>query len=196
MLISVLSLFVSLFFGFTAALARRSAILPLRYLSLLYIEIIRGTPLLVQLLIFFYIVGDAFGIQDRVVAGVLILSFFSGAYLAEIFRAGIESVGETQLETARAVGFTPFQTYRFVIIPQVLTRSLPPLAGQLASLIKDSSLLSVISVTEFTFSAQTINARTYSTLEAYIPLAIGYLILTLPISWLSRWLERRYSYET
>ena len=126
----------------------------------------------------------------------LTLSFFSGAYISEIIRAGIESVGKSQLESARAIGLTRSQTYRYVIFPQALRQTLPPLAGQFVSLIKDSSLLSIIAITEFTWSAQAVNARTFSTLESYLPLAFGYLILTLPISLWTRRLERQHKYET
>ena len=92
---------------------------------------VRGTPLLVQILIFFYVVADAIGVGNRYLVGVLTLAFFSGAYISEIIRAGIESVGQSQLESARAIGLTPAQTYRHVIFPQALRQTLPPLAGQL-----------------------------------------------------------------
>lgn len=194
--ISLASLGLSTAIGLFFALARRSRILPLRYFGKLYIELVRGTPLLVQILIFFYVVASAFHVENRYVVGVLVLSFFAGAYISEILRAGIESVGKSQLESARAVGFTRAQTYRFVIFPQAIRQSLPPLAGQFVSLIKDSSLLSIISINEFTLNAQQVNSYTYSTLESYIPLAIGYLILTLPISLWTRWLEKKHQYET
>jgi len=194
--ISAVALCTSLIIGLAAALARRCPFLPVRSMGTLYVELIRGTPLLVQILIFFYVVADAFGITDRYLVGVLTLSLFSGAYISEIIRAGIESVGESQLESARAIGLTGWQTYRHVVFPQVLRRLLPPLAGQFASIIKDSSLLSIIAVSEFTLSAQEVNAFTYSTLESYLPLAAGYLLLTLPISLASRALERKYRYAT
>lgn len=187
-----LSLLISVFF----ALARRSRLLMLRYLAILYVEGVRGTPLLVQILVFFYVVADAFGVSNRYAVGILTLSIFAGAYLSEIIRAGIESIGESQLESAQAIGLTTFQTYRFVILPQVVKRILPPLAGQFASLIKDSSLLSIIAVSELTLNAQEVNSFTFSTLESYLPLAVGYLLLTLPISLLSRHLEQKYRYAT
>lgn len=187
-----LSLLISIFF----AVARRSRLLLLRYFALLYIEVVRGTPLLVQILVFFYVVADAFGVTNRYTVGILTLALFSGAYLSEIIRAGIESIGESQLESARSIGLTRFQIYRFVIIPQVMRRILPPLAGQFASLIKDSSLLSIIAVSEFTLNAQEINSYTFSTLESYLPLAVGYLLLTFPISLFSRYLEKKYRYAT
>jgi polar amino acid transport system permease protein len=195
-LISLLALFASCLIGLGVALASRSRILPLRSAALLYVEGIRGTPLLAQILFLFYVAANGIGLQDRLIAGVLILSLFSGAYLAEMIRSGIESVPASQLESARSIGFTTLQTYRYVIAPQALRQILPPLAGQFASLIKDSSLLSIIGIGEFTLAAQQVNSATYRTLESYLPLAIGYLALTLPISLLSKLLEKRLRYET
>ena len=194
--ISTAALFVSLLIGLLSALARRSSWLPLRYLAMLYVEIVRGTPLLVQILILFYVVANAFGVDNRYFVGVLTLSLFAGAYLSEMIRSGIESVRDSQLESARAIGLTRAQTYRYVIFPQVVRQLIPPLTGQFASLIKDSSLLSIIAVSEFTLNAQEVNAFTYSTLESYLPLAVGYLLLTLPISLASRLLEHRFHYAT
>ncbi len=194
--ISAAAMLVSLLIGLLTALARRTSFLPLRYLARIYMELIRGTPFLVQILIFFYVVADAFGIQNRYLVGIIILAMFSGAYISEILRAGIESIGESQLESARAIGFTRPQIYRYVILPQVTRQVLPPLAGEFASLIKDSSLLSIISISEFTLNAQEVNAFTFSTLESYLPLALGYLLLTLPISLWSKQLEKRYRYAT
>jgi len=194
--ISAAALGGSCLIGLLLALAGRSRWLALRYFSRIYVEVVRGTPLLVQILILFYVVANAFGLDNRYVAGVITLSVFSGAYIAEIIRAGIESVGKSQLESAQAIGFTRAQTYRHVIFPQALRQTLPPLAGQFASLVKDSSLLSIIAIPEFTANAQAVNARTFSTLESYLPLAAGYLILTLPISLWTRRLERRHKYES
>ena len=194
--ISAAALLLSTLVGLFFALGQRTHFLPWRYFSKIYVEGVRGTPLLVQVLVFFYVVADSFGVSNRYLVGVLTLSFFSGAYISEIFRAGIESVGKSQLESAKAIGLTRSQTYRYVIFPQALRQTLPPLAGQFVSLIKDSSLLSIISISEFTWNAQAINARTFSTLESYVPLAVGYLVLTLPISLWTRKLEQKHRYET
>ena len=194
--ISVASLILSTLIGVSFALVRRSQILPLRYFGNIYVELVRGTPLLVQILIFFYVIADAFHVGNRYFVGILILSVFSGAYISEIVRAGIESIGQSQLESAKAIGLTRAQTYRYVIFPQAIRLSLPPLVGQFVSLIKDSSLLSIIAVNEFTQAARDINSITYSTLECYVPLALGYLILTLPISLWTRSLEKRLRFET
>ena len=194
--ISAAALLVSLLIGLVTALARRSRFLPLPYAAVLYVETVRGTPLLVQILILFYVIANSFGIENRYVVGVLTLSLFAGAYLAEMIRSGIESIRDSQLESARAIGLTRVQTYRYVIFPQVVRQLIPPLTGQFASIIKDSSLLSIIAVSEFTLNAQEVNAFTYSTLESYLPLAAGYLLLTLPVSLLSRVLERRFHFAT
>ena len=190
--ISAAALLVSVLIGVVTALARRARFLPLRYAAALYVEAVRGTPLLVQILILFYVVANAVGVENRYVVGVLTLSLFAGAYLAEMVRAGIESIRDSQLESARAIGLTRGQTYRYVIFPQVVRQLIPPLTGQFASIIKDSSLLSIIALNEFTLNAQEVNAFTYSTLESYLPLAAGYLLLTLPISLASRILERKF----
>ena len=195
-IISAAALVASLVIGLLTALARRSSFLPLRYAALLYVETIRGTPLLVQILILFYVVANAFGVENRYVVGIMTLSLFAGAYLAEMIRSGIESIRDSQLESARAIGLTRVQTYRYIIFPQVARQLIPPLTGQFASIIKDSSLLSIIAVSEFTLNAQEVNAFTYSTLESYLPLAVGYLLLTLPISLISRTLERRFHFAT
>jgi polar amino acid transport system permease protein len=182
--------------GLLAALGRRARYPAVRWISAGYVELIRGTPLLVQLLILFYVVANAVGLQNRYAAGIIILSIFSGAYIAEMIRAGIDSIGKSQLESARAIGLTRWQTYRHVIFPQAIRHILPPLAGQAASIIKDSSLLSILGIEEFTLAAQQVNSATYSTLESYLPLAIGYLALTLPISLMARRLEKKFRYET
>jgi len=193
--LSLVALVASIAVGLAAALCRESRWPLVEAVGRVYVELIRGTPLLVQLLIGFYVVASAVGIGDRFVVGVLVLALFSGAYMAEIIRGGLAAIPATQRDSARAIGLTPWQSLRLVIMPQAVRLVLPPVAGQLASLVKDSSLLSVIAISEFTLAAQEVNAFTYSTLESYLPLAAGYLALTLPLSALARWLEKRFRYE-
>lgn len=192
------SMVLSTLFGFLLALCQRSYFLPLRYLARDLVETLRCIPLLALIYLIWYGFEGAAGVGNswRLISAVMILSLFESAYICEIFRAGIESVGKTQLESARAIGFTRMQTYRYVIIPQAFRQVLPPLTGQLVSLIKDSSLLSVIAIPEFTQSAQQASSNNYANLEDYFALAVGYLVLTVPISLWSRWLERRFKYET
>jgi polar amino acid transport system permease protein len=159
-----------------------------------YVELVRGTPFLVQLLVGYYVVAPALGLglEMKTTLAVLLLAVFESAYLAEILRGGVDSIEHTQWDSARALGLTPVQTWRFVVLPLALRRVLPGLAGQAASLIKDSSLLMVIGVAEFAYQSDQ-TARNYAApLEAYVPMALGYLAITLPLSWASRWLERRW----
>lgn len=194
--ITLISLVLSTLMGLVFAMCLDSRFLFLQALARVYVELIRGTPLLVQVLIFFYVIAHSMGLENRYVVGVLCLSCFSGAYMAEIFRAGINSVGQSQIDSARAIGLSRSQILRHIIIPQATRVVLPPMAGQLVSLIKDSSLLSIIAISELTLNAQEVNSFTYSTLESYLPLAVGYLILTLPLSLFIRYTERRLRFET
>ncbi len=194
--ISLGAMVASVLVGFGLMAGRKSPLEPVRLLCGGIVEFVRGSPLLVQLLLGYYVIANAARLDDKIVIGILLLGLFEGAYLAEIFRGAVESVGASQREAARAVGFDLAQTYRFVIIPQALRRALPGVTGQLVSLIKDSSLLSVIGTEELVKKVQNMNAATYSGLEGFIPLAIAYLAVTLPLSWWARKLERRFAYET
>ncbi len=189
--ISFFALILSLVIGVIFAYGQNSKIIILRFFSRFYIEVIRGTPLLVQILIFFYVFASNLGFDNRYIVGTVILAMFSGAYVSEIIRAGVKSIDKGQYESAKSLGFNPTQSYMYIIFPQAYKRILPPLTGQFASIIKDSSLLSIISISEFTMNAQEVNAYTYSTLESYIPLAIGYLLLTYPISFYAKILEEK-----
>jgi polar amino acid transport system permease protein len=157
----------------------------------LYVIFFRGTPLLIQIYIFYFCLAPAVGYDNPVVTGIVVLGAFSGAYITEIVRAGIESIDRGQAEAALSTGLTWWQTFRYVIFPQALRRIIPPVTGQFVSLIKDSSLLSVISVRELTKASEVINATTYKTFEAYLPLALMYLLLTWPLSHLTMVLEKK-----
>ena len=178
-----------------AAAGENARTLVLRYLSRGYVVFIRGTPLIMQIYLFFYLVGTAWGVENRFWAGVIILSIFEGAYIAEIIRGSYASLERTQLEAAQAVGFSPLQTLRYVVVPQMTARTLPALAGQFASIIKDSSLLSMISVVELTQTMREISAVNLKLLESYLFLGVLYLALTIPVAIASKLLERRFSYE-
>ncbi len=202
--ISCAALVGSIFFGLLFMLGQRSPLVVVRWTCRAFLEFVRDTPLLVHLLFGYFVIfaplisrplGEH-GFDDKLVIGVLLLSVFEGAYLGEILRGGVDSIPKTQWESARAVGFSRFQVYRYVIFPQALRRVLPAMAGLFVSLIKDSSLLSVIGVAEYFYNTKNFISRTYAGLEGYVPLAIGYLVLTLPVAWLSHWLEKRFRHET
>ena len=202
--ISCAALVGSIFFGLLFMLGQRSPLVVVRWTCRAFLEFVRDTPLLVHLLFGYFVIfaplisrplGEH-GFDDKLVIVVLLLSVFEGAYLGEILRGGVDSIPKTQWESARAVGFSRFQVYRYVIFPQALRRVLPAMAGLFVSLIKDSSLLSVIGVAEYFYNTKNFISRTYAGLEGYVPLAIGYLVLTLPVAWLSHWLDKRFRHET
>lgn len=194
--LSFFSMLLSLVIGILSAAGQSSSILFVRYFCSVYVKFIRGTPLIMQIYLFFYIVGTAWGVENRFLAGVLILSIFEGAYIAEIIRGSLLSLEQSQLDAAKAVGFTRYQTWRFVILPQLIARTLPALTGQFASIIKDSSLLSVIAVIELTQTMREISAVNFKLFECYLFLGVLYLCLTLPISLVSERLERKFQYES
>lgn len=194
--LSIAAMALSVLVGFALMLGRRARAEPLRLLCTGTVELLRGSPLLVQLLVGYYILATAVEIHSPLLVGIVLLACFEGAYLAEIFRGAIESISASQMEAARAVGFDRWQTYRFVVLPQAVRRALPGTTGQLVSLIKDSSLLSVIGVEELVQKVRILNSGSYTSLEGYLPLAAAYLVVTLPLSWYARRLERRFAYET
>lgn len=193
--LSLASLGISLLIGVLSALGQISRLLPVRFLSGLYVQFIRGTPLIMQIYLFFYIIGTAWGVTSRFWAGVMILSVFEGAYISEIVRGSLLSLDPTQMEAAKAVGFTPAQTARHVIVPQLMQQTLPALTGQFASIIKDSSLLSMIAVIELTQTVREISSINFRLFECYFVLGLLYLALTLPLSMATKRIERRFHYE-
>ena len=177
--------------GVMGGLARVSKNIFAQELAALYVELFRGTPLLVQIYVFYFCIAAAIRFNNALIIGILTLAFFSGAYISEIVRAGIESIDKAQVEAAQSTGLRDWQIMRYVVFPQAFRRIIPSVAGQFVSLIKDSSLLSVISVRELTKASEMINATTYKTFEAYLPLALLYLVLTYPMSYLTQRLEKK-----
>jgi polar amino acid transport system permease protein len=194
--ISVVAMVLSVLGGFALMIGSRAPWEIVRLFCRGYITMMRGTPLLVVLLLGYYGLVSPLRLAEALTAGTVLLSAFEAAYLAEIFRGALESIGRSQHEAARAVGFDGWQLYRYVLIPQSVRRALPGMAGELVSLVKSSSLLSVLGVDEITQITKLINARSYSSLEGFIPLALAYLAVTLPLTWLAQHLERRFAYET
>ncbi len=192
--ISILSLICSLIIGILAAFGRNSKIIIIKAFSDIYVTLIRGTPLISQIYLFYYIIGTALGIENRILVGVIILAIFEGAYIAEIIRGSLISIDKSQLEVAKAVGFSKNQTFFNVILPQLVARTMPPLTGQFASIIKDSSLLSIIAIIELTQTMREITATNYKFFEAYLLLGLLYLIMTLPLTYISQRLEKRFNY--
>lgn len=168
---------------------------PYRVLSVpasIYVEFVRGTPLLVQIFIIYMGVPAVLSISfDRMVAAIAALGLNSGAYVAEIVRAGIQGVDMGQVEAARSLGMSGSQTMRYIVLPQAFRKVIPPLVNEFIALLKDSSLVAVISLEELFRKAQLVQARTFRPFEMYFSVAIIYLAMTLSLSALARYLERR-----
>ncbi|VEN74591.1 ABC transporter permease [Candidatus Desulfarcum epimagneticum] len=190
--ISVYASLLGLVIGLFAGLGRISKNPMLKGLATIYVEIIRGTPLLVQIFIFYFFIGSIMEF-DRFFAGVMALAIFAGAYVAEIIRAGIQSINPGQMEAARSLGMNYLQAMVTIILPQAFKRILPPLAGQFISLIKDSSLVSVIAITDLTKAGREVITSTFATFEIWFTVAGMYLVLTFSLSMVVRYIERRFS---
>ena len=188
--LSLISLFFAVIIGLVAALMRISTNPLSRNFAFLYVEIIRGTPLLVQIFIVYFFLGTIFDL-DRFTAGIAALSVFTGAYIAEIIRSGIQSIPPGQMEAARSLGMSYPKAMTYVILPQAFKRTLPPMAGQLINLVKDSSLVSVISITDLTKAGREVVAGSFATFEVWFTVAALYLVLTSTLSFGVQRIEKR-----
>lgn len=188
---SVYSTLIAIVIGLFTGIFRISSVPVLRWISTAYVELIRGTPLLVQIFIFYFFVGTVLDLS-RMMAGVAALAFFAGAYVGEIVRAGIQSINRGQMEAARSLGMNYIKAMRYVVLPQAFRRILPPLAGQFISLIKDSSLLSAIALTELAKAGREVVTVSFASFEVWFTVAGMYLVLTFSLSMLIQWMERRF----
>ena len=221
--ISVVSFAISLVFGLLTGLGQLSRNLVFRNLSMLYVQVIRGVPLLVQIIFWAFVIVPAIvsllnglghtlvtlglGNVGRALASLQIrqigmtyravaaLAVAFGAFEAEVFRAGIESIERGQMEAARSLGMTHFQAMRYIVLPQAIRVVLPPLGNDFIAILKDSSLISVLAVRELTHLGQLQRARTFRSWESLGTVAFLYLALTLSLSALARWIERRMAVE-
>lgn len=202
--ISVYSIFFGIIIGVCGGIARLSSNPAFRWLSTLYVEIIRGSPLLVQIYIWYFVLGTMVndllrksGVSEisPVGYGVIALSFFIGAYITETVRAGIQSIHRGQIEAARSLGMSYTQAMQYIILPQALRRILPPLAGDFIGLIKDSSLLGIIAVRELTKATREAITTSLQPFEFFFTCALMYLVLTFTLSVIVQTLERRSSFS-
>jgi len=188
--ISALAALITFTIGIIIALMKLSSYVFMRDIATVYITIIRGTPLLVQIFLFYFIVANIFDLE-RFVAGVLSLGIFFGAYMAEILRGAIQSIDKGQLEAAKSLGISNFQAMRYIILPQAVKRALPTIIGEMIALVKDSSLVSVISITDLTKVGKEIVANTFSPFETWIVIALLYLTITSTLSYIGHIIEKR-----
>ncbi|MBI1774097.1 MAG: amino acid ABC transporter permease [Proteobacteria bacterium] len=188
--VSLWALLLTLVIGLVTALLRLSDSISGRLLARAYLEVIRNTPLLVQLYLFYFVLAPILGI-GRFWTGILCLAFFEGSFAAEIIRAGILSVPKGQWEAADSLGLRAITKYRLVVLPQALQLMLPPLTGLAVSLIKNSSIVSVIAVFDLTNEGRNVIADTFMSFEIWFTVAAIYLLFTVSLSSLVGWLEHR-----
>lgn len=190
--ITAISVGLGLVIGMFVGIVRICHVKVLRALATVYIDFLRGTPLLVQIFLIYFALPMVVGQRvDPFIAAITACGINSGAYIAEIFRAGIQAIDEGQMEAGRSLGMTWVQTMRYIIVPQAFKNIVPPLGNEFIALLKDSSLVSVIGFEELTRRGQLIIARTYGSLEIWITVALIYLVMTLTISRLVSYMEKR-----
>ncbi|WLD94898.1 amino acid ABC transporter permease [Alkalihalobacillus sp. AL-G] len=187
-----IGLILGLFIGIGKLSKRNLINMPLDW----YITFFRGTPLFVQiLLIHFGVVPFLIGDTNAVIAGIASLSLNAAAYIAEIFRAGIQSIDKGQMEAARSLGMKYRESMRYVILPQAVKRMIPPLGNEFVVLIKESSLLAVIAVPEIMYWGRAMQGQYYRVWEPYLTVALIYLVLTLTLSKVLSFVERKWATE-
>ena len=191
--ITAISVGLGLIIGMFVGIARISNVKLLRWLAAIYIDFLRGTPLLVQIFLIYFALPVI--LEQRVdpfIAAITACGINSGAYIAEIFRAGIQAIDEGQMEAGRSLGMTWVQTMRYIIMPQAFKRIIPPLGNEFIAMLKDSSLVSVIGFEELTRRGQLIIARTYASFEIWMAVALVYLVMTFAVARFTGYLERRF----
>jgi polar amino acid transport system permease protein len=190
--ISAITLVASVILGMVVALADMSRFWPVRLVGQLWGEVIRNTPILVQLLWTYYVLPIVFGIEiNAFFASIIGLSIYSSAFIAEVYRAGIQSVPKGHREAAQVLGLSPFDAFARIVVPQAIRTILPPLAANFVQLIKYSSLASVISVGEVTRRATELSSTTFRPLEIFSFVALVYLAICWPLAQAIRIWERR-----
>lgn len=185
---------IGMLVGLVAALLRLSRSVVGRAVAWTYIELVRNTPLLVQVLIFYFIIAATLGIP-RLWAGILCLALYEGSFVAEIIRGAIVAVKKGQREAGLSLGFRAFDLYRDIILPQAVPLMLPPLGGIVVNLVKHSAIVSVIAVFDLTTQARTVISDTFMAFEIWLTVAGMYLLITVSLSLGVLWLEKRYRYR-
>ena len=194
--LSALSLVLALFLGFLFGIMRASKYFPLRAIAYAYIEILRGTPLLIIMMFAFYCIPILLEKEiSPFIAATLSLSLYGGAYAAEIVRAGIESIARGQWEAARSTGLSALKVMRFVILPQAFRVMIPPGVGLFVALVKDSSLASIIGYVELTRASEIIRMNIYETWGPLSIVAANYFVICYLLSKLGAYTERRFQFD-
>ncbi len=192
--ISFVSLILTVIIGFSTAFMRLSSSPVLRLSTITYVEIVRNTPLLIQLFLIYFVISPVIGLSPFFSA-VIALSLFEGAYASEMIRSGIISLPRGQWEAAYSLGMSTTDTYVSVVMPQVMRQILPMLAGQSISLVKDSALVSTISIFDLTMQGQSIVSKTFLTFEIWFTVAFCYFCITASLSLVIARFEKRLNYH-
>ena len=190
--VTVLSIMLALVIGIIAGLGRVSRVRVVNRVATVYVEVVRGIPLLVQIFYIYYALGRLVRIPD-ITSAIIAMAVCYGAYLAEIIRAGIQAIPRGQMEAALALGLSRGKAMRHIILPQTLRVVLPPLGNEFIALLKDSSLVSILAVSDLLRRGREFASRTFEYFETYTVVALVYLILTLFFSWLVGMMEDRLS---
>ena len=199
LLISFVAVLAGLIIGLLVALAKRSKFKVLRAIATVYVDVLRGTPLLVQVLILAYgvpqviaaITGNQFNWGNFIWVGFIACGINSSAYMAEIIRSGLQAIDKGQTEAARSLGMNSFQTMRYIIVPQAFKIIVPAMGNEFITLIKETSILSVVGIRDITRMGTLWASQSFMSFQAYIGVAIVYLVMTLTLSRLVAYLERR-----
>lgn len=190
-IISIIVLFLSIIFGFVLYLLSESKVLVFKYISNIFSEVIFGTPTLVFLIVTYYFIAVPLDLRNRFLAGIVGFTLFMGPYMRNAFMGAMKSIDDTQYQAMKVLGFTNYQKYRYIILPQLVKVIVPPMIGNLAIIIKGSSLLNFIGVEELYNQITTIQSRTYAVVEGYLMMFVLYLSITLPLIFLAKYFEKK-----
>lgn len=207
--ITIISFLLVIVFGLVVGLARLSKVMIIRGIATVYVEIIRGIPMLVQIIYWYYAMpaiikslGASWGIEamanfraDGIVMAIIGLTFGYSAYMSEVYRAGIQSISKGQMEAARSLGMTYVQAMRYVILPQAVRVILPPMGNELITLLKDTALVSAVSVPDLTRRGREFSSVHFNPIETWTMVALLYLVMTLLATRLVSYLEKKARYE-
>lgn len=190
-LISLIIFVLSFILGFIMFFTNRNKIAYIRYLTGHITDLMFGTPMLVWVILTYFFIGDAVGINSKFFWGIASLTIYFGPFMMKLYISAYESIDKNQLVVCDLFGFSKVQTYRYVILPQMIRIMLPPLSGNLATIIKSSSLLYLIGFHETYYNITTVQSKTFAFTEGYLILLLLYLIITIPLLRLTSYLEKR-----
>lgn len=193
--VSILTLILSMIFGFILYLMMGSKIQFVKYLAVIFKEIIMGTPLLVMVFLCVYVLGNIINTSDKFILGLVALTLYMSPYLANAYQSAVEIIDEDQYVVMNLYHFTGIQKYLYVIFPQMVRPLMPSLINNLSSIVKGSALLKVVSVPEISYVITVISSKNWAAIEGYLVMWIMYLIITIPLSFLAQYIGRKFRYE-